>query len=96
MIHAENLVREIWSVAADLDIVEFRPEIRHEIRDDHLPLINIAKIPSVDIIDFDYPTIADNNAYWHTQKDTPENCSAESLEKVGRVLLEWLRRRAAQ
>jgi hypothetical protein len=92
----EALVKEIWGVAADLGVVEFRPEIKHEIRDDHLPLITIAKIPSIDIIDFDFPTPLDNNAFWHTQKDVPENCSAESLGKVGSVLLEWLRRRAAQ
>jgi Zn-dependent M28 family amino/carboxypeptidase len=96
MAHAENLMREIWSVAGDLQVVEFRPEIRHEIRDDHLPLITIAKIPSIDIIDFDFPTIHDQNMYWHTQQDTPDKCSAESLSKVGRVLLEWLRRRAAK
>jgi Zn-dependent M28 family amino/carboxypeptidase len=96
MAHAEPLMREIWSVASDLNIVEFRPEIRHEIRDDHLPLITIAKIPSIDIIDFDFPTINDKNMYWHTQQDTPDKCSAESLSKVGRVLLEWLRRRAAK
>ncbi len=93
---AEDIVREIWSVAAELQVVEFRPEIRHEIRDDHLPLINIAKIPSVDIIDFDFPTINSKNEYWHTQKDIPENCSADSLFKVGSVLLEWIKRRAAK
>jgi hypothetical protein len=59
-------------------------------------LINIAKIPTVDIIDFDFPTIDKKNAYWHTQQDTPEHCSAESLFKVGSVLLEWIKRRAAK
>ena len=34
-------------------------------RDDHLPLHNIAGIPTCDIIDFDYPA-------WHTQGDTPD------------------------
>jgi hypothetical protein len=61
-----------------------------------LPLIEIAKIPTIDIIDFDYPTPLDNNAYWHTQQDVPENCSADSLYKVGTVLLEWIKRRAAK
>lgn len=98
---SEVLCREIWSVAEDLGVVEFRPEIRHEIRDDHLPLIEFAKIPTIDIIDFDYPTLAPvvgrgGGEYWHTQKDVPENCSAESLGKVGSVLLEWIRRRAAK
>jgi hypothetical protein len=43
----------------------------------------------VDIIDFEYPD--KSNAYWHTTNDAPGKCSAESLGKVGLVMLEWLR-----
>ncbi len=88
---APRLTRSIWAVARQLNVDEFRQEQKHKLRDDHLPLNSIARIPTVDIIDFDYPRPGTNNAYWHTQQDIPENCSAESLEKVGRVLLEWLR-----
>lgn len=35
------------------------------------------------VIDFDYP-------YWHTIEDTCDKVSPESLERVGRVLEEWL------
>ncbi len=48
----------------------------------YLPLNN-AGIPSIDIIDFDYP-------HWHTTADVPENCSAASLEAVGKVVTAWL------
>ena len=89
--YAPRLTRSIWSVAKDLGVVEFVPEQRHKIRDDHLPLNSIAGIETCDIIDFDYPDLNSNNAYWHTQRDIVENCSAESLEKVGSVVLEWLR-----
>jgi Zn-dependent M28 family amino/carboxypeptidase len=47
--------------------------------DDHVPLIE-AGVPCIDIIDFDYP-------YWHTTEDTPDKCSAESLEMVGKLIL---------
>jgi hypothetical protein len=47
--------------------------------DDHRPFLNVG-IPSVDIIQVPFPS------YWHTLEDTPDKCSAESLEKVGRVL----------
>jgi hypothetical protein len=47
--------------------------------DDHLPLIQ-SGIPTIDIIDFDYP-------YWHTVEDTPDKCSAESLDVVGQLVL---------
>ncbi len=48
-----------------------------------MPLRNIAKIPTCDIIDFDYPA-------WHTEGDTPQRCSGASLAKVGWVVYEWL------
>jgi hypothetical protein len=89
---AERLTRSIWSVAHDLKVKEFSPKRGHTIRDDHLPLNMIAGIQTCDIIDFDYPTPRSKNAFWHTTKDTVENCSADSLGKVGKVLLEWTRR----
>jgi hypothetical protein len=78
------LVEDIWATAARLGVREFIPEKKHEIRDDHLALHDIARIPTCDIIDFDYPA-------WHTQGDTPDKCSALSLAKVGWVLREWLK-----
>ena len=41
------------------------PSPGYEIRDDHLALNNIARIPTIDIIDFEYPTARGPN-YWHT------------------------------
>lgn len=78
------LVEEIWATAARLGVKEFIPSKKHEVNDDHVPLNNIAKIPTCNIIDFDYPP-------WHTQGDTPERCSALSLAKVGWVVREWLK-----
>lgn len=90
--YARRLTRSIWSVAKDLGVKEFVPQKRHQIRDDHLPLNSIARIETCDIIDFDFPNPKSGNIYWHTQQDSIENCSGDSLEKVGRVVLEWLRR----
>lgn len=77
------LVDAIWDTARRLGVREFIDRRGPQIRDDHLPLHNIAKIPICDVIDFDYP-------HWHTQLDTPENCSALSLAKVGWVIQTWL------
>jgi glutaminyl-peptide cyclotransferase len=82
------LVNEIWSTARDLGVREFVFQTKYEIRDDHLALNNIAGIPAIDIIDFEYPTYREN--YWHTTRDVPANCSALSLAKVGWVLKSWL------
>ena len=89
---ARDLTKMIWSVAKDLKVREFRAVKGHTIKDDHLPLNQIAKIPTCDIIDFDYPRPGTQNRYWHTTKDSVENCSADSLGKVGVVMLEWARR----
>lgn len=84
------LVEEIWRVAKRLGVHEFINRTGHEIRDDHLAMRNIAKIPTCDIIDFDYPR-SGAASYWHTEQDTADKCSALSLGKVGWVMLEWLR-----
>lgn len=89
--YADGLTRSVWTVAKDLGVKEFIPQQRHRIRDDHLPLNSIARIQTVDIIDFDYPNTTQGNTYWHTEQDTVANCSAESLGKVGSVVLEWIR-----
>jgi glutaminyl-peptide cyclotransferase len=89
---ARNLVRDVWAIAAKLKIREFVQRTRHTVRDDHLPLNEIARIPTIDIIDFDYPRPSTRGQkYWHTEQDIPANCSGESICKVGAVLLEWVK-----
>lgn len=78
------LVNQIWGVARKLGVREFIAKPKYDIRDDHLPLHDIGQIPCIDLIDFDYP-------HWHTEQDTADKCSGESLAKVGKVILEWLR-----
>ena len=82
------LVQEIWDTAERLGVKEFIPRVGYDVRDDHVPLHQIAKIPIIDLIDFEYPDRS--NRFWHTTQDAPGRCSAESLGKVGWVLLEWL------
>lgn len=81
--YAPEVTKSIWDVAARLRVREFIARRKHEVRDDHLPLNQIAGIPTCDIIDFDYP-------HWHTRNDIPAACSGESIAKVGRVVLTWL------
>ena len=56
------------------------------IDDDHMPFVD-AGVAAVDLIDFDY---GPSNSYWHTEKDTVEHCSPQSLTIVGRVVLATL------
>ncbi len=78
-----DLSKALWDIAAQLGYGErIIPEYRHSMIDDHVPFIRMG-VPSVDMIDFDYP-------YWHTTQDTPDKVSAASLEAIGRTLEVWL------
>lgn len=83
---AGGLLRDIWAVARKLDAPAFVDQAGREVLDDHLAM-NDAGIPTVDLIDFNYPQ-------WHTADDTPEFCSGASLQQVGRVVSAWLNKPA--
>jgi glutaminyl-peptide cyclotransferase len=55
--------------------------------DDHLPFVRLG-VPSADVIDFSYGY---NNVFWHTPQDTVDKLSPQSLEIVGKVILETVR-----
>ena len=78
---ATNLVALVLEAARATGAKSFHSEPRHDIVDDHIPLLE-AGIPAVDIIDFDYPA-------WHTHRDLPDQISGESLAEVSRVAI-WL------
>jgi Zn-dependent M28 family amino/carboxypeptidase len=79
----QALQTQLWEIAATLGYSDtFIARYEYTILDDHVPFARRG-ITAVDIIDFDY-------AYWHTTEDTPDKVSAESLERVGRVLEVWL------
>ncbi len=71
---------------ASADALQSRPFFRvfdRPMLDDHVPLNQIAHIPSIDVIDFEY------NA-WHTADDTLEQLSPASLQTIGAVTLHYL------
>ncbi len=78
------LVRLVWGAAADLGYSHYFIDDSLAIEDDHLPFLKIG-VPSIDIIDFDYPP-------WHEDDDTMDKLSAKSLEIVGSVMLESIKR----
>lgn len=81
---APAVTRSVWNSAKAVGVKEFLSrKYRDGITDDHMPLNQIAKIPTCDVIDFDYP-------YWHKRNDLPAACSGQSLSKVAKVMLHWL------
>ena len=76
----KSLQDAVWDTAADLAHGNiFLEESGGSIIDDHRPFL-IAGIHALDIIHTPFPW------YWHTVEDTPDKCSAGSLEVVGQVL----------
>jgi hypothetical protein len=59
---------------------------RLEVRDDHLSFMNVG-IKSVNLIDFNY---GESNKHWHSPSDTLEQCSQQSLDAIGRIVLAGL------
>lgn len=63
--------------------VRLVPEI---VTDDHVPFLE-GGYKAIDLIDFSY---GPDNSFWHTDRDTPENISEESLLVSGRIVAELL------
>lgn len=84
MRRAPELVKAFWDVGAGLYPQVFVKQVTPPVFDDHAPFQE-AGFPYIDVIDFEYP-------FWHTPEDTPDKCSADSLEAVGRTVAEFLRR----
>jgi hypothetical protein len=82
---AAPLQDELWKIAGEQQCHAFKDRMGTSVQDDHLALNRIAKIPTVDIIDFDYP-------HWHRLTDVPASCSSDGMTQVARVLSVWLQR----
>jgi glutaminyl-peptide cyclotransferase len=76
------LVDLFWAAARRLGHDDVFVEATTTIEDDHVPFLK-AGVPSVDIIDLDYPA-------WHTPADTLDKVSVDSLQIVGDVILDAL------
>ncbi len=85
---SSSLGQLVWQVAAQLGYGTHFPDETIAIEDDHMPFRRIG-MPALDLIDFDY---GPNHSWWHTSRDTMDKLSSESLQIVGDVLLETIRR----
>lgn len=80
--YAPQIVEKVWRAAKQVGATAFVDEVGGAIKDDHYAFLRRG-LKVIDLIDFDYP-------YWHTVADTPDKCSPESLQQVGKVLVEVL------
>jgi len=76
----------VWGTAGKMGFESILSLYKNSIQDDHIPFLDVG-IPCVDIIDLSY---GPENSYWHTEEDTPDKISPQSMETVGRLVLEML------
>lgn len=89
MQYAPNIVDKIWTKARRLGHSDvFVNRQLGQITDDHLPVNQIARIPTVDVIHYDELGFG---FYWHTQQDNISNVSPSMLQIVGQVILGVIR-----
>ncbi len=77
------LVDTIWKTAHELGYQKYFLNGEQYISDDHLPFRD-AGIPVVDLIDFNY---GPGHSYWHTNLDSLDKVSGESIKVVGDAVL---------
>lgn len=60
-------------------------ELGESVKDDHVPFATHG-FPAIDLIDFEFGSAAGLNDYWHTEHDTIDKISMQSLAKSGRIV----------
>ncbi len=87
--YAKNVVREVWNIGHALGYSSFFLKQRTgAVTDDHLYVNQIAKIPTIDIIQYD-PQIFEKGFgdYWHTHDDDMSIIDKRTLKVVGETVL---------
>jgi Predicted aminopeptidases len=86
--YAAWLSNKVWRLAYDLGYRGyFSNELGDPISDDHLPMNELAGIPTIDIIDLNQNST--NGSFpdtWHTLNDNISNIDPNTLEMVGTVI----------
>jgi hypothetical protein len=78
---AGSVLDKVWAAADKFGYKEFKDVGGGGVGDDHIIFLK-KFIPVADLVHSPFPE------YWHTTHDTPDKCSKESLEKIGKVLVE--------
>ncbi len=90
-----KLMAMTFDAARAVDIRNKFSLARYTILDDHVPFLE-AGIPAIDLIDFQHGSQHGLNDYWHTENDSLEHISAESLQSMGEVVIHMLNALAAE
>jgi glutaminyl-peptide cyclotransferase len=84
-----SIVQEVFDASRAAGFRDYFNYGGNGILDDHVAFLR-AGIPAADLIDFEFGSAPGLNDYWHTEKDTLDKISPQSLEIVGRTTLRLL------
>lgn len=86
--YAPDVMRMVWETGTALGYSSyFSPDETQALTDDHLYLNQIARIPTIDIIEHDPGTHSGFYKYWHTLRDDMAGIAPETLMAVGQTVL---------
>ncbi len=86
---SSRLVRELFAAAHQAGSRAAFRLGRGSILDDHVPF-QLAGMPAIDVIDFEFGSAPGKNDYWHTTNDTLDKLSVDSLQTVGDTVLRMI------
>ncbi len=85
---AQPLVDKVWKSASEIGYGNyFVDDNGGYITDDHYYVSTLAKVPCIDIIQYDPNSGTSFYEHWHTHNDTADKLDPRTLEAVGRTLL---------
>ncbi len=90
MQYAPEIVKKVWRAAREVGFGSYFPkEDGGVITDDHVPVNQFAKIPTIDIIPY-YADCQQSSfgPTWHTLADNMENIDKNTLKAVGQTLVQ--------
>ena len=83
-----KLRQQVWALGDSLGYAAHFDRRPTTIEDDHVPFV-VKGVPSLDLIDLNY---GPHGSYWHTPEDTMDKLSAASLQIVGNVVTDEIRK----
>lgn len=92
MQYAPGIVSKVWTAAGAVGYGSYFPDKDGGmVNDDHVPVNDNAKIPTIDIIPF-YPDCQQSNfgPTWHTVNDDMEHIDRNTLKAVGQTVVQVL------
>lgn len=89
--YAGNLQRDVWAAAGTAGFASFFVnEEGGQITDDHVPVNEILRIPTIDIICLPADSPTGFPAHWHTHNDNMSVIDKSTLNAVGQTLLQFI------